>query len=403
MIGGHTRLDGEHMHNLFSRSVSVALSLDARTLQWLTDALPQKVWLADAHGHPSYLNKQWSDYTGLTAEELTDGKWLQVLHPEDVASHYHAWQRALMTGVDALCEVRLRSKAGVYRWHSIYGLAQRNAGGKILLWVSVCTDIDEQKRTEQTLRVSEKNVRRRDDFISMASHELKTPLAVLKMQTQLLQKRLAKQGSHDFAAALVRIEAQIQKLERLNRDLLDVSKVQAGRLDYVQETVDLDELLSEIAEAMHQLHPTHTIMIRGAAKTHLVGDRDRLGQVFTNLLSNAIKYSPTADTVELDIGSTAEAITVCVRDHGIGILQEQREKIFERFYRAVDSSTNAFPGMGMGLYIVAEIVKDYGGMITVESERGKGSAFQVTLPLTRQPEPAELEHLVRNMVSSHTG
>src|SRR5260370_24216527 len=206
------------MHNSIARSVSLALSLDTRTLQWLTDALPQKVWLADAHGHPYYLNQQWSDYTGLTAQELKDGTWLQVLHPEDVASHYHAWQRALMTGGDALGEVRLRSKAGVYRWHAISGLAQRNAGGNILLWISVWTDIDEQKRTEQTLRVSEKNVRRRDDFISMASHELKTPLAVLKMQTQLLQKRLAKQGSHDFAAALVRIEAQIQKLERLNRD-----------------------------------------------------------------------------------------------------------------------------------------------------------------------------------------
>src|SRR5712692_3814184 len=382
------------MHNSISRSVSVALSLDIRTLQWLTDALPQKVWIADAHGHPSYFNKQWYDYTGITVDELKDGKWVQVLHPEDVASHYHAWQRALMTGVDALCEVRLRSKEGVYRWHSIYGLAQRSAGGKILLWISICTDIDEQKRTEQALKVSEKNVRRRDDFISMASHELKTPLAVLKMQTQLLQKRLAKQGSHDFAAALVRIEAQIQKLERLNRDLLDVSKVQAGRLDYVQETVDLDELLSEIAEAMQQLHPTHTIMRRGTAKTQLVGDRDRLGQVFTNLLSNAIKYSPTADAVELEIGSSAEAITVRVRDHGIGIPQEEREKIFERYYRAVDPSTHALPGLGMGLYLVAEIVKEHGGTITVESERGNGSTFQVTLPLTRQPEPAELEHFV---------
>jgi anti-sigma regulatory factor (Ser/Thr protein kinase) len=190
------------------------------------------------------------------------------------------------------------------------------------------------------------------------------------------------------------MEAHIQKLERLNRDFLDVSRVQAGRLDYVQETVDLDELLSEIAEAMYQLYPTHTIVMRGAAKTQLIGDRDRLEQVCTNLLSNAIKYSPTADTVELEIGSTAEAITVCVRDHGIGIPPEQREKIFERFYRAVDPSTNAFPGMGMGLYIVAEIVKDYEGTITVESEIGKGSAFQVTLPLTRQAESAELEHLV---------
>jgi PAS domain S-box-containing protein len=382
------------MHNSISRSVSVAPFLDTRTLQWLADALPQKVWLADAHGHPYYFNKQWYDYTGLTADELQDGTWVQVLHPEDVASHYIAWQRALMTGMDAMSEVRLRDKEGMYRWHSLCGLAQRNAAGKILLWISVCSDIDEQKRTEQTLRVSEKNVRLRDDFISMASHELKTPLAVLKLQTQLLQKRLAKQGSHDFVAALVRLEAHIQKLERLSQDLLDISKVKAGRLGYVQETFDLDELLSEVAEAMQQLHPTHMILIRGVAKTRLLGDRDRLEQVFTNLLSNAIKYSPAAHTVELEIGSSAEAITVRVRDHGIGIPQEEREKIFERYYRAVDPSTHALPGLGMGLYLVAEIVKEHGGTITVESERGNGSTFQVTLPLTRQPEPAELEHFV---------
>jgi signal transduction histidine kinase len=123
-------------------------------------------------------------------------------------------------------------------------------------------------------------------------------------------------------------------------------------------------------------------VVRGAATTSLVGDPDRLGQVFSNLLSNAIKYSPLADTVEVDIHSSAEAITICVHDHGIGIPQDQREKIFERFYRVVDPSTNAIPGLGIGLYLVAEIIKHYGGTITVESAMGKGSTFHVALPLT---------------------
>jgi len=122
----------------------------------------------------------------------------------------------------------------------------------------------------------------------------------------------------------------------------------------------------------------------------------------TPLRSTAQRPAAAADTVEVDIGSSTEAITVCVQDHGIGIPQEQREKIFERFYRAVDPSTHTLPGLGMGLYIVAEIVKDSGGTITVESERGKGSTFQVTLPLTRQAEPARLEHAVHNMASSDT-
>jgi signal transduction histidine kinase len=114
-----------------------------------------------------------------------------------------------------------------------------------------------------------------------------------------------------------------------------------------------------------------------------MADRDRLGQVFTNLISNAIKYSPDAQTVEMDLSASPETVTVRVRDHGLGIPREQREKIFERFYRASDPKQRAIPGLGMGLYIVAEIVKRHGGTISVDSTVGKGSTFTVTLPRNR--------------------
>jgi signal transduction histidine kinase len=221
------------------------------------------------------------------------------------------------------------------------------------------------------------------DLLSMASHELRTPLTVLKLQTQHLHKRLARQGLYDSVVILAQMEAQIQKMERLNGDLLNVSRMQADRLAYVEESVDLNKVLQETAEEMHQMYPTHTIVVHGAAPTYVVGDTDRLGQVFSNLLSNAIKYSPRADTVEVEIRSSAEAITISVRDHGIGIPQEQRAHIFEGFYRAVDASTRGFPGLGIGLYLVAEIIKHHGGTITVESAMGQGSTFHVTLPLSR--------------------
>ena len=223
----------------------------------------------------------------------------------------------------------------------------------------------------------------KDDLFSVASHELRTPLTVLKLQTQLLHKRLARQGLYECVALLGQMEAQIQRLERLNGDLFNVSSRQTGRLAYVEESVDLNKLLHESAEVMHQMHPTHTIVVRRVATTSLVGDTDRLGQVFSNLLSNAIKYSPFADTVEVEIRSSAEAITISVRDHGIGIPQEQHERIFERFYRAIDASRQGFPGLGIGLYLVAEIIKQHGGTIRVESAMGQGSTFHVVLPLTR--------------------
>jgi len=242
----------------------------------------------------------------------------------------------------------------------------------------------------------------RDNFLSMAGHELRTPLTVLKLQTQYLNKHLTRQGLYDCVAILAQMEVQIQKLERLNRDLLNVSNMQTGRLEYVQESVDLNKVLRESAEVMHQMHSRHTIVVRGAATTYLIGDKDRLGQVFINLLSNVIKYSPLADTVEVDIHSSAEAITISVRDYGIGIPQEQREHIFERFYRAVDPSTKAFSGLGIGLYLVAEIIKHHGGMITVESAMGKGSTFHVALPLTRQRELGEREYPADTKARSHT-
>ena len=225
---------------------------------------------------------------------------------------------------------------------------------------------------------------RKDDFISMASHELRNPLTALKLQTQLVRKRLKKQSHHEAATALSRMERPIKQLERLIAELLDVSKIQAGRLEYVQEPVDLDVLLQEITDTMQQTNPSHTIVVCGAVQTSLLGDRDRLGQVFTNLISNAIKYSPNANQVGIDLSASPETVTVSVRDHGLGIPRELRDKVFERFYRAADPKKRAIPGLGMGLYIVAEIVERHGGTITVDSEVGKGSTFTVTLPTRRE-------------------
>jgi PAS domain S-box-containing protein len=219
---------------------------------------------------------------------------------------------------------------------------------------------------------------RKDDFISMASHELKNPLAALKLQTSWLYRQLTRQGIS--APALSDMQRSINTLTRLVEELLDVSKIQAGVLLYRQEMVDLDALLREIADTMQQTHPSHRILVEGEVCVSLMADRDRLGQVFTNLLSNAIKYSPDAEIIEMILSATEDAVTIRVCDHGLGIPQEQQEKIFERFYRAEGIKQSMISGLGMGLYMVAEIIKHYGGTITVESAEGYGSTFTVTLP-----------------------
>jgi PAS domain S-box-containing protein len=234
---------------------------------------------------------------------------------------------------------------------------------------------------------------RKDDFINMASHEFRTPLTSVKMQAQLVRRRLVKQGLDEAAASLLQVEVPIKQLERLVGELLDVSKIQAGGLEYAQEPVDLEALLGEVAKTMQQMSTTHAVLMHGAAPHTLIGDKGRLEQVFIILISNAIKYSPGATTVEIDLSASTDTVTVSVRDHGIGIPQEQREKIFERFYRVSDLRQGAIPGLGMGLHIVAEIVRHHGGTMRIESDMGHGSTFHVTLPLkspiTSRSDPAQ--------------
>ncbi|GHO62738.1 hypothetical protein KSC_016300 [Ktedonobacter sp. SOSP1-52] len=309
--------------------------------------------------------------TGYTREDLREGRmnWMHMTPPEYLAQAQQAHQE-LVTQQSTTYEKEYVCKDGSRLPVLVCGVVFQHHPRQAIAFV---LDNSARKELEQ----------RKDDFISMASHELRNPLAALKMQIQLVQKRLERQSHHEAATALTRVEGPVKQLERLIEELLDVSKIQAGRLEYVRETVDLDAMLHEVAETMQQLSTTHAIVVRGAAPRSLLGDKDRLGQVFTNLISNAIKYSPGAETVEIDLSTSEETVTVRVRDHGLGIPREQRDKIFERFYRASGPRQKAIPGLGMGLYIVAEIVKRHEGTITVDSTVGKGSTFTVSLPKKR--------------------
>jgi len=249
----------------------------------------------------------------------------------------------------------------------------KDSAGKIIGAAKIARDITERIELE----------RRKDEFISMASHELKTPITTLKGFTGMLLRKFERQGMQEEVPMLTRMDAQINRLTKLIDELLDVSKVQAGRLDYEEEPVDLAALLQETVEILQPTSPTHTLIVRETTHAMIMGDKDRLGQVLTNLISNAIKYSPQANQVDLSITTSNKTVTLRVRDYGVGIPKAHQKHIFDRFYRGRVSHSKAFPGLGMGLYIAHEIVKRHGGEITVESEEGKGSTFVVSLPLKK--------------------
>ncbi|EFH84936.1 ATP-binding protein [Ktedonobacter racemifer] len=310
--------------------------------------------------------------TGYTREDLRAGRlnWLQMAPLEYLARTQQAHQELATQHSLTPYEKEYLCQDGSRLPVLVCGVLLQDHPLQVINFV---LDNSARKELEQ----------RKDDFISMASHELKTPLTAVKIQTQLVRKRLEKHAQHEAATALSRVEGPVKQLERLIAELLDVSKIQAGRLEYIRERVDLDELVRGVIDTLQHTSPSHTILVRGSVQTSLIGDRDWLRQVFTNLLSNAIKYAPDAKTVEVELSASDEVVTIQVTDHGLGIPREQRDKIFERFYRAADLRQSAIPGLGMGLYIVAEIVKGHGGTITVDSEVGKGSTFTVTFPTKR--------------------
>ncbi|MEO6508979.1 MAG: HAMP domain-containing sensor histidine kinase, partial [Patescibacteria group bacterium] len=184
------------------------------------------------------------------------------------------------------------------------------------------------------------------------------------------------------AGQLDKMNAQLDKLTSLIADLLDATKIESGKLQMNQEKFSFDELVTEIVEEIQRTTEKHVITIKGKSNTNITADRERTGQVLTNLISNAIKYSPHSEKIIIEPSvENKKFIMLCVKDFGVGIPKDKQNHVFERFYRVSGPKEITFPGLGLGLYISAEIVKRQGGRIWVESEEGIGSTFCFSLPL----------------------
>ncbi len=223
---------------------------------------------------------------------------------------------------------------------------------------------------------------RKDEFISMVSHELKTPLTTIQGYTELLHARFAQQGNQETLLYISKMATQIAKLSKLIADLLDISKIQAGRLAFAKETVDIDLLVREVVEDLQHTTSQHQVSIEGGIEQRkIVGDRERLGQVLINLITNAMKFSPRAERIAVHLSHTHDTLTVSVQDFGIGIPKAHQQMVFERFYRVYSDQDRTYPGLGIGLYVAHQIIERHGGKMWVESVEGQGSTFSFSLPL----------------------
>ncbi|SMC75109.1 hybrid sensor histidine kinase/response regulator [Pedobacter nyackensis] len=240
--------------------------------------------------------------------------------------------------------------------------------------------IEIQKALLDEIAFRKRAERKKDEFISIASHELKTPLTSVKGYVQLLARSVDKGDIPTVKKHLAKAQVQLEKLNELIADLLDISKLESGKLKFNKKSFSLDTLLEGVLEVIHHANPEFTITINGIPPKEIYADEMRIEQVIVNFLTNAIKYSPGTKEIQINIDTSENELYLGVRDFGIGIAPELQKSVFEKFYRVEETAIH-FQGLGIGLYISAEIIQRHGGEVGVKSKLGEGSEFYFTLPL----------------------
>ena len=344
-----------------------ALADSEARFRFMLNAIPQQVWTASPDGKLDYVNQVVCNDFGFSLEHIIGNGWREFIHPDDLPACLEQWLMSLQTGTGYMVEFRLRFSNNNYYWH----LARAKPlieNGEITLWIGTNTNIDLQKNNEQ----------RKDEFLSIASHELKTPLTSIKAFNQLMQRA----GDANKVNSFVKKSADhILRLERLISDLLDVTKINAGKMNYNMEPFNFKQMLEESIEVVQHMNPKHQIITQNLEDLEYTGDHFRLEQVVQNFLSNAIKYSPDADRIIVNTKTTDGFIEVSVQDFGIGIQPDHLNRLSDRYYR-VDNTAMRFEGLGLGLFISSEILKGHRGSFWIESEPDKGSTFYFKLPLS---------------------
>lgn len=353
------------------KAAQEALAKSEELFRNITIASPAALWMTDLNSEITYVNQVWIDWTGHGFEEQLGTGWLDAVLEEDSAQAAAKLTSDFAQHKFHESQFRIRHPDGQLRYIICTGNPQYDANGCFTGYIGACVDITELKQLQ----------RQKDDFIGIASHELKTPVTSIKAYTQLLESIMHKKGDVKEAGMISKMNVQINRLTLLIEDLLDVTKITSGRLQFHQTWFDFNQMMQEVVEDLQRTTAKHTLIENFHADTQIYSDKDRVGQVVINLITNAIKYSPNSDEIIISTNIRNNEVHVCVQDFGIGIAQDKVDKVFEQFYRVSGDKEHTFPGLGLGLYISSEIIKREGGKIWVNSVEGKGSTFCFSLPI----------------------
>jgi two-component system sensor histidine kinase VicK len=293
------------------------------------------------------------------------------VHPDDMENIVvKAYHQALTEG-SFFYEVRIFWPDNSLHWARTKGIVQFNKNKEPVRILGTIVDITESKRDEI----------RKNDFIAMASHELKTPLTSLKAYLQLIETKLSGTVDPFVRTAVIKSGNQVNKMTALIHGFLDLSRLEPGKLKLNWTTFDVYALIEEVLTECRILSNTHSLRFEASGELIINADRAKIGQVISNLVNNAIKYSPKGSYVILQCEADDSDVVISVADEGIGIKHKDQEKIFQRFYRAEEEESKHISGFGIGLYLSSEIIQRHKGKIWVESTDGEGSTFYFSLPI----------------------
>lgn len=325
--------------------------------------------VGDETSNASYFNSSWSGITGRTMDSLLEFGWVDLIHPEDRERYLNIYLGAFEKRIPFTGEFRLLNKEGEFIWLLAKGTPRFHADNSFAGYISTSIDISELKKDEL----------RKNDFIGMVSHELKTPLTAISGFVQVLQSRAKKNDDNYAMLALNRAYNQVKKMTTMINGFLNVSRLESGKLLIEKSHFQLDELLKELIDESDIVQFSHEITLSIKEPISVFADRDKIGSVISNLLSNAVKYSAANTKIAVNCEILGDKAIVSVTDEGIGIDAEDLEKLFDRYYRVGKHHTVS--GFGIGLYLSAEIVERHNGKIGVTSKAGEGSTFYFEIPI----------------------
>jgi PAS domain S-box-containing protein len=357
------------------KTFAEALRISEDYFRELSDNVPFVIWKVDNTGRATYVNRSWVDFTGRSFEDSLGYGWAESLHPDERQREAESFMAAFARRVPYTSKFRLRRQDGEYRY--MLGQSTPLFNPDFIGYIGSLTDITEQELAQQA---TELLMHQKDEFMSIASHELKTPITSMKAYLQLVERMSSKDEKlftiHSF---IEKANKQVNKLTSLVEDLLDVTKIHAGKMVFNKTYFKIGEVVEECLDEVQNNANHHTIEVNGNLELPVYADKYRIEQVLTNFLSNAIKYSPDADLIIINIDDEQEYVKVSVRDFGIGIPENKMNFVFDRFFR-VQESSEKFSGLGLGLYISSEIISRHGGKIGLESKEDDGTTFWFRIP-----------------------